>query len=215
MPQNIAPPGLISLLAAALAQQPTKPLVLALDGRCGSGKTTLANTLARQFPASITLHTDDFYLPPAQRIRGWEKTPAPIWTLPACGTKPCAQPTRASRCSTVPIPAARVRTCRAGAGRAAAGDFGGQLQPPPAADRLRNAAGVPYLRKRRADPPPAGAGGGAICQFCRPVGAAGGGLFCPVPHCGDGGFCGRHHPRRDDLKWLPRRSSHYQRKDHL
>ena len=39
MPQNIAPPGLISLLAAALAQQPTKPLVLALDGRCGSGKT--------------------------------------------------------------------------------------------------------------------------------------------------------------------------------
>ena len=101
MPQNIAPPGLISLLAAALAQQPTKPLVLALDGRCGSGKTTLANTLARQFPASITLHTDDFYLPPAQRIRGWEKTP-------------CAQPTRASRCSTVPIPAARVRTCPRG-----------------------------------------------------------------------------------------------------
>ena len=115
MPQNIAPPGLIFLLAAALAQQPTKPLVLALDGRCGSGKTTLANTLARQFPASITLHTDDFYLPPAQRIpRLGEKRPAPIWTLPACGTKPCAQPTRASRCSTVPIPAARVRTCPRG-----------------------------------------------------------------------------------------------------
>lgn len=75
MAQNITPESLISLLAAALAQQPTKPLVLALDGRCGSGKTTLANTLARQFPASITLHTDDFYLPPAQRIRGWEKTP--------------------------------------------------------------------------------------------------------------------------------------------
>ena len=75
MPQNIAPPGLISLLAAALAQQPTKPLVLALDGRCGSGKTTLADRLTRQFPASIVLHTDDFYLPPAQRVRGWEKTP--------------------------------------------------------------------------------------------------------------------------------------------
>ncbi len=101
MPQNIAPPGLISPSAAALAQQTTKPLVLALDGRCGSGKTTLANTLARQFPASITLHTDYFNLPPAQRIRGWEKRPAPIWTLPACGTKRCAQPTRASRCSTV------------------------------------------------------------------------------------------------------------------
>ena len=114
MPQNIAPPGLIFLHAAALAQQPTKPLVLALDGRCGSGKTTLANTLARQFPASITLHTDDFYLPPAQRIRGWEKTPCANMDLPVCGTKPCAQPTRVSRCSTVPIPAARVRTCPRG-----------------------------------------------------------------------------------------------------
>ena len=75
MAQNITPESLISILAAALAQKPTKPLVLALDGRCGSGKTTLANTLARQFPASIVLHTDDFYLPPAQRVRGWEKMP--------------------------------------------------------------------------------------------------------------------------------------------
>ena len=49
--------------------------MLALDGRCGSGKTTLADGLTRQFPASIVLHTDDFYLPPAQRVRGWEKTP--------------------------------------------------------------------------------------------------------------------------------------------
>ena len=46
MPQNIAPPGLIFLLATALAQQPTKPLVLALDGRCGSGKTTLIKLIA-------------------------------------------------------------------------------------------------------------------------------------------------------------------------
>ena len=75
MAQNITPESLISILAAALAQKPTKPLVLALDGRCGSGKTTLADQLARQFPGSIVLHTDDFYLPPAQRVRGWEKTP--------------------------------------------------------------------------------------------------------------------------------------------
>lgn len=75
MAQNITPKTLGSILAAALAQQPTKPLVLALDGRCGSGKTTLAGRLAQQFPASITLHTDDFYLPPAQRAPGWEHTP--------------------------------------------------------------------------------------------------------------------------------------------
>ena len=75
MSQTITPEHLAALLTAALALQPTKPLVLALDGRCGAGKTTLAAALARQFPDSSTLHTDDFYLPPAQRARGWEKTP--------------------------------------------------------------------------------------------------------------------------------------------
>ena len=58
------------LLAGAAA-----PVVLALDGRCGSGKTTMAAALAEQFPDSIVLHTDDFYLPPAQREPDWEKTP--------------------------------------------------------------------------------------------------------------------------------------------
>ena len=75
MSQNIAPEQLTGILTAALALQPTKPLVLALDGRCGSGKTTLANTLARQFPASTILHTDDFYLPTADRVPGWEQIP--------------------------------------------------------------------------------------------------------------------------------------------
>lgn len=74
MAQSITQENLTLILSAALAQQPTKPLVLALDGRCGSGKTTLADRLARQFPVCV-LHTDDFYLPPAQRVRGWEKKP--------------------------------------------------------------------------------------------------------------------------------------------
>ena len=52
-----------------------RPLVLALDGRCGSGKTTLANGLAAQFPGCTLLRTDDFYLPPAQRIPDWAHTP--------------------------------------------------------------------------------------------------------------------------------------------
>ena len=113
MPQNIAPPGLISLLAAALAQQPTKPLVLALDGRCGSGKTTLANTLARQFPASITLHTDDFYLPPTQRIRGWENALRQYGPCPPAGRSPAPSlrgPAGAVPCLFLPrgcVPAAR------------------------------------------------------------------------------------------------------------
>ena len=89
MPTPITASTLSALVSAALAQKPTRPLVLALDGRCGSGKTTLANTLARQFPASITLanglsaqfpgctllRTDDFYLPPARRSPDWAHTP--------------------------------------------------------------------------------------------------------------------------------------------
>jgi len=75
MAQSITHESLTAILSAALAQHPTKPVILALDGRCGSGKTTLADRLTRQFPACTVLHTDDFYLPPAQRVRGWEKKP--------------------------------------------------------------------------------------------------------------------------------------------
>ena len=206
MPQNIAPPGLISLLAAALAQQPTKPLVLALDGRCGSGKTTLANTLARQFPASITLHTDDFYLPPAQRIRGWEKTPCANMDLARLRDE-ALRPAYEGQ----PVQY-RAYSCREGAylpARELAAQplviLEGSYSHHPLLTGYETLRVFLTCAKEEQTRRPAGAGGGAICQFCRPVGAAGGGLFCPVPHCGDGGFCGRHHPRRDDLKWLSRR----------
>lgn len=39
-----------------------KQLLVAIDGRCCSGKSTLANELGNQFTASI-IHMDDFYLP--------------------------------------------------------------------------------------------------------------------------------------------------------
>ena len=39
---------------------------LAIDGRCGSGKTTLAALLERLYPARV-LHMDDFFLPPPLR----------------------------------------------------------------------------------------------------------------------------------------------------
>lgn len=62
-------------LHALLQSHPGRPVLAALDGRCGSGKTTLAAALARQFPDCVLLHTDDYYLPPAQRLPGWEKIP--------------------------------------------------------------------------------------------------------------------------------------------
>lgn len=73
--QVISPQTLISIIADRLASQSGKPFLLALDGRCGSGKTTLAAQLAEHFPGSVTIHTDDFYLPPSQRAEGWEHTP--------------------------------------------------------------------------------------------------------------------------------------------
>lgn len=67
----VSPEELSGLITARLKQQPT--VLVALDGRCGSGKTTLSAQLAERFPQSITLHTDDFYLPPPQRVTGWER----------------------------------------------------------------------------------------------------------------------------------------------
>ena len=75
MPTPITASTLSALLSAALAQKPTRPLVLALDGRCGSGKTTLANGLSAQLPGCTLLRTDDFYLPPARRSPDWVHTP--------------------------------------------------------------------------------------------------------------------------------------------
>lgn len=39
-----------------------KPLVIALDGRCASGKTTVAQVLAQKLQGSV-IHMDDFFLP--------------------------------------------------------------------------------------------------------------------------------------------------------
>ena len=88
-------PYIIHCLEPLLANA-AAPVVLALDGRCGSGKTTMAAALAEQFPDSIVLHTDDFYLPPADRVPGWEQTPRPAPESPR---------------STGPTPAGRVLIC--------------------------------------------------------------------------------------------------------
>ena len=50
-------------------------LLVGIDGRCGSGKTTLAASLQAQLGAQV-IHMDDFYLPLAQRAADWESIPA-------------------------------------------------------------------------------------------------------------------------------------------
>lgn len=42
------------------------PVLLAIDGRCGSGKTTLAGVIAQRYRAEV-IHMDDFFLQKDQR----------------------------------------------------------------------------------------------------------------------------------------------------
>ena len=123
----ISPEELASAIADRLARQPA--VLVALDGRCGSGKTTLAAQLAERFPQSITVHTDDFYLPPSRRVTGWEKIPCANMDIRACGMRSSLPPRQAGillpglllprRCLSA---AAFPRPC-------AAGHRGGKLQP--------------------------------------------------------------------------------------
>lgn len=63
------------LLAEVKRRLNTLPqAVLAIDGRCGSGKTTLAALLAQTLPCRV-VHMDDFYLPFAARRPDWRTTP--------------------------------------------------------------------------------------------------------------------------------------------
>ena len=57
---------LASLFALCEAASAQRPLVIALDGFCASGKSTLAALLSERFGARV-IHTDDFYLPMAMR----------------------------------------------------------------------------------------------------------------------------------------------------
>ena len=44
----------------------SSPVTVALDGRCASGKSTLAQMLSRIYPCNV-FHMDDFFLPPHRR----------------------------------------------------------------------------------------------------------------------------------------------------
>ena len=71
IPENVStlqpPAGLDELLCAVRRLLDQKGhLAVAIDGRCGSGKTTAAALLAQQLDCTV-LHADDFFLQPQQR----------------------------------------------------------------------------------------------------------------------------------------------------
>ena len=59
---------------AAMAAQQKGPLFVGIDGRCGSGKSSLAAAIAEKVPCAV-FHMDDFYLPFSRRAQNWEQTP--------------------------------------------------------------------------------------------------------------------------------------------
>ena len=56
-----------------------KPVAIAIDGRCGSGKTWLSGLIGDRFPCNI-LHMDDFYLPLGDGPRAGRPSRGAIWT---------------------------------------------------------------------------------------------------------------------------------------
>ena len=60
--------NILNFIKDALKKNTTRPFLIAIDGNCGSGKTTLANTLAKELNASV-FHMDDFFLQPHQRTK--------------------------------------------------------------------------------------------------------------------------------------------------
>ena len=67
--------SLTQTIASLLEAHPERPVLIALDGRCGSGKTTLAAQLA--VPSSIPTTT---IFPRHSASRTGPKRPVPIWT---------------------------------------------------------------------------------------------------------------------------------------
>lgn len=59
-------------LAIARLSRKDSPVVVAIDGRCGSGKTWLADRIGEIFSCNL-IRMDDFYLPREQREPNWQK----------------------------------------------------------------------------------------------------------------------------------------------
>lgn len=58
--------NILDFIKTKLNETTKRPFLIAIDGMCGSGKTTLGNTLAKELNASL-FHMDDFFLQPHQR----------------------------------------------------------------------------------------------------------------------------------------------------
>ena len=63
-----------ALLAIHVLKEKKAPVLIGIDGRCGSGKTRLAALIGELFPCNCVL-MDDFYLPVPKRSGNWKEIP--------------------------------------------------------------------------------------------------------------------------------------------
>lgn len=64
-----------ALLAIDRLTRLDRPVIVSIDGRCGSGKTALADLIRRLFPCNV-FHMDHYYLPLDYRAHNWTELPA-------------------------------------------------------------------------------------------------------------------------------------------
>jgi len=67
-PYETAFSPIVSILRKEIPQAPSlqKPFLIGIDGRCASGKSTLAEILSTQLSCPV-VHMDQFFLPPSMR----------------------------------------------------------------------------------------------------------------------------------------------------
>lgn len=63
-----------ALAAIETAAEKAGPVIVAIDGRCGSGKTTLAQMASERLGCPVA-HMDEFYLLPDRRDPDWRHIP--------------------------------------------------------------------------------------------------------------------------------------------
>jgi len=77
---------LIDHISKLITKQANKRTIVAIDGRCGAGKTTLANYLQEKTGATV-FRMDDYFLRPEQRTASAWIFPAKMWIMNVLGLK--------------------------------------------------------------------------------------------------------------------------------
>ena len=175
-------------------REENRPILVAVDGRCGAGKTTFAARCAQVFGDCSVLHMDDFFLPPDKRTPERLSTPGGNVDYERAEEELFAPLSRGGSAAYRPF------DCAAGdfgelIGVPCARPGGGHLRPPSRPGEIRPGETLLHLLP----PGPTGTAGapgdgGKAKTVPGTLDSPGGGLLCGPRH-GEPVRCDhRHHP---------------------